>query len=278
MTHAHATPGAPVPATDRLAALLRRFAVDFLTGQSWNALPGFMAADYRLNIGGHVIAGREAQYVPAMIAAFEQFPGLCVTVHDVVLGEGAMAMHFTEHGASLRDDGRTAAWQGVSMFRVEDGQMQVGWAEEDYYGRKRQLRAGGECDAIGAPHPAPWDARAERRDDEAERVAREWLHAGGLTAARFVRWAGGPDDPDVSSLIHPHATHVDELFSAGQRVAFHATVRGVYAGGFVDVEPGRRGAPVVLRAAGLLTLQGGVVTAATVVPDRLGMRRSLKPR
>ena len=176
-----AAPPAPdaaaAPLVDPLTALLRRFAVDFLTGQSWQALGDIMAADYRLDVGGHTIAGREEQYRPAMRTQFDLFPGLCVTVHDVVVGEAAIAMRFTEHGASRRDAGQRAAWQGVSLFRVEAGQLQTGWAEEDYIARKRQLRTG-VCDPIEPPHAAPWDVRSKGVDLVAEAVARHWLLSG----------------------------------------------------------------------------------------------------
>lgn len=266
---------------DPLAALLRRFAVDFLTGQAWNQLPDIMAPDYTLNVGGHVIAGREERYRPAMLAAFVQFPGLCVTVHDVVLAPGAMAMRFTEHGASLRDGGRCAAWQGVSLFRVQDNRLQVGWAEEDYLARKRQLRSG-HCDAIEAPHNAPWDVRVQHPNATAEAVALAWLTAGGCCRpeciASTVTAAGVSLDPEPDTLLHVEAVTVDDLFSAGDRVVFHAVARGTYAGGYAELPPELTGQPAVLRAAGMLTVVDGAVIDARVVTDRLGLQRSLQPR
>jgi predicted ester cyclase len=264
-----------------LSALLRRFAVDFLTGQAWGQLPAIMTPDYRLNVGGHVIEGRDERYRPAMLAAFAQFPGLCVTVHDVVMSRDAMAMRFTEHGASAHDAGRCAAWQGVSLFRVRDGLMQTGWAEEDYLARKRQLRSG-VCDAIEAPHRAPWDVALQPASVAAEAIVRAWLASGAVFGSACIATpttnASEQRDPAPGTLLDVESVVVDELFSAGDRVAFHATATGTYAGGYADLPPDLRGQPAVLRGAGIVTVDAIDVVEARVVTDRLGLQRSLQPR
>ncbi len=136
------------------ARALRGFAVDFLTAHDVSAVERVMDPAYRLSIGGHVLDGRDTSYLPATAAQLDQFPGLTVTVHDTILGSDGVAMRFTEHGASLRDGGRVAAWRGITLFRLQDGRLAQGWAEEDYFARKRQLKS-------GAPDPvAP--ARAPR--------------------------------------------------------------------------------------------------------------------
>ncbi len=264
-------------AMDPLAALLRGFAVRFLTCQEWEVLPLVMAPHYQLNVGGFLIEGRDEQYRGAMVAQFEQFPGLCVTVHDVVLGEQAIAMRFTEHGASRRDDGRRAAWQGVSLFRIENGHLYRGWAEEDYIARKRQLRSG-VCDHIEAPHPSPWDSRMEGANPAAEQCARDWLKGTALLSSSCGAITAGGADPELAGLIGDVTAEVDELFSAGDRVAFHVTCRGTYAGGFADVEASRVGSPITVRAAGIVSVHAGEVRKARVVADRLGLYRSLLRR
>lgn len=257
-----------------LAVLLRGFAVEFLTSKQWTVLPKIMASDYVLNVGGHVLGGREKQYRTAMLPQFEQFPGLCVTVHDVVFGIDRMAMRFTEHGASRRDSGRQAAWQGVALFRVDGGQLVVGWAEEDYFARKRQLRTG-VCDTIEAPHPAPWDTHVMGPDAAAEACARDWL----LDAHSIVDAlsdVGQTEDPPAASLIAVKTTQIDEIFSAGDRVAFHATHHGTYKGGFPGVRSSVVGTPVALHVAGILTVRAGTVVASQLVTDRLGLQRALR--
>ena len=75
-----------------LAQLLRGFAIDFLTAHNNAVVERIMAPNYCLNIGGLVFDSRDDEYLPATAAQLEQFPGLNVTVHDVVIGENALAM------------------------------------------------------------------------------------------------------------------------------------------------------------------------------------------
>src|ERR1700722_5731760 len=96
------------------ARLLRGFAVDFLTSHDLRAVEGIMDPDYRLTIGGHVFEGRDHVYLPATAAQLDQFPGLAVTVHDVMLAPDAVAMRFSEHGVSRRNQGRAAVWGGIT--------------------------------------------------------------------------------------------------------------------------------------------------------------------
>lgn len=253
-----------------LACLLRRFAIEFLTCQRWDALDAIMDPDYVLHIGGHDISGREAQYRPAMAAAFAQFPGLNVTVHDVLLGERAVAMHFTEHGASRKDAGRRAAWQGISLFRLHAGRMMTGWAEEDYAGRKRQLRSG-NCDPVAAPHASPWDEPVREAVPEVGEVVRRWLEQGLDDSGLAVRWAG--TGATARDLLLIERVIVDECFAAGDRAAFHVTVTGRYRGGLDEIASDRVGHPVSLHAAGIVRTAAGRVVEGAVVPDLLGLQR-----
>lgn len=256
------------------AMLLRGFAVDFLTGHDLDAPARIMAPDYKLRIGGHVLDGRDEKYLPATAEQLRRFPGLCVTVHDIILGDQAAAFRFTEHGASIRHGGKLSAWGGVAIFRIGDGRLRSCWAEEDYFGRKIQL-ARGECDPVEPPHPAPWDTRPESGDAAVEAVARAWLERG--AAVSDLPRTSGPASarPDPDELIRVTRTRIDELFTAGERVAFHIEQHGTYAGGFDDVDASRAGDEVVLRAAGLLSVRDGEVVAARVTSDRLGLYYSL---
>lgn len=258
---------------DPLAVLLRGFAVEFLSAQQWSSLERVMAPGYRLNVGGYLLEGRDTAYRAAMIPQFQQFPGLCVTLHDVLLGEQHLAMRFTEHGESLRDGGRRAAWQGVALFRAQNGRLIEGWAEEDYFSRKRQLRSG-VCDRIEAPHLAPWDQRTLPADAGAEARARAWLADPDAVGALMA-------DPTAEDGTVPlrdfriERTEVDALFAAGARVAFHATFQGSLLCA-PDAGGGREKRPAVLRAAGILTMRGGLPSDVRLVVDRLGFTRALR--
>ena len=256
------------------ARLLRGFAIDFLTAHNLAAVNWVMDPGYRLSIGGHVFDGRDAEYLPATGAQLEQFPGLCVTVHDVILGPQVAAMWFTEHGVSPRNAGRAAAWGGVTLFRIENGRLRFGWAEEDYFARKRQLKSG-VCDAVRAPHQAPWDQACLPPSEATETVLRAWLADPAAVVDASVVDEISVEGPRFRDLVLPTAICVTELFSAGDRAAFHLACSGTYNGGFDDIDSSLLGRPVVLLMAGLVTVRDGWVGGAQIAADRLGLHRQL---
>jgi predicted ester cyclase len=256
------------------ARLLRGFAVDFLTCHDLTAVTRIMDPVYCLNIGGHVFDGRDNHYLPATAAQLEQFPGLCVTVHDVVLGPEAVAMRFTEHGVSRKHGGRAAAWGGVTLFRLQNGLLRQGWAEEDYFARKRQL-ATGACDSVKAPHAAPWDVPCVLPDATTEVIARRWLQNPAAVLGGQSIDEISAEGPRCADLIAPTDINLGALFSAGDRAAFHLDCHGTYAGGFDEIDRARIGREVVLRIAGLMTVRNGEVFAVQIAADRLGLYRQL---
>ena len=253
------------------ARLLRGFAVDFLAAHNLAAVEGIMDEAYRLSIGGHLLDGRDHQYLPATAAQLDLFPGLCVTVHDVVLSPDAVAMRFTEHGVSVRDN-RASSWGGVTLFSIEGGKLRNGWAEEDYLARKRQLKTG-MVDAIASPHPAPWDQPVRAPDPASDRTLARWLAdpPALLVGAEEIS-AGGPR---LAELISPSSLEVDIAFSAGCSGAFHGVLVGSYGGGFADVAAARLGAGIRLPIAGIVDIEDGRIARAQICGDRLGLYRSL---
>ena len=258
-----------------LAALLRGFAIDFLTSHDTAVVPRIMAPGYCLNIGGVVFDGRDDEYLPATAAQLEQFPGLCVTVHDVIVGENAVAMCFTEHGASVADDGRCAAWSGVTFFKTDGERLLKGWAEEEYISRKRQL-ALGFCEPIEPPHIAPWNTQPAQPDPAIEYIAKQWIAEQHPLVDIPANDRLSPLDADPRRLLDIRDARINALFSAGDRVAMHAEYRGTYAGGFGDLSPLLVGCPAVLRLAAMLTIREGQVVAARITTDRLGLSRALR--
>lgn len=254
------------------AQLLRGFAVDFLTAHVPAAARAIMAPGYRLSISGHLFEGRDDSYLPATVAQLEQFPGLCVTVHDVVLAPDAVAMRFTEHGASAKG-GIVSTWGGVTTFRICDGQLEHGWAEEDYFARKRQLKTG-EPDAILPPHAAPWDRPVEPARAETETVVRQWLSEP-ATLFRDIEEISA-QGPRLHDLIEPDDVSVSFMFTAGIRAAVHAIVSGRYKGGFADA-PGPVGAKVSVPVAAIIDVADRAIRRVQLCGDRLGLNRSLMP-
>ncbi|GGA51859.1 ester cyclase [Sphingomonas psychrolutea] len=258
------------------AALLRGFAIDFLTSHDGAEVGRIMDPAYRLLIGGFLLDGRDDSYFPATAAQLAQFPGLCVTVHDAIIGTDHVAMRFTEHGASVRDEGRVAAWSGVTLFRIADGRLAEGWAEEDYFARKRQLKSG-HCDPIRVPGAAPWDQPALASDAHVEAAVRNWLARPSFIFDPVVDEIviGGPG---FAALLDPSEVKINALFTAGPRAAFHLDLVGTYCGGFDDLDKATVGQAVRLRLAGMVDIENGAIVRAQISGDRLGLHRSLLKR
>lgn len=256
------------------ARLLRGFAVDFLTSHDVSAASWIMDPAYRLSIGGHVFDGRDTSYLPATTAQLDLFPGLCVTAHDVVLAPGGAAMRFTEHGVSVRQ-GTPSSWGGICLFRIEDGRLRQGWAEEDYFARKLQLKSG-VVDRIGAPHPAPWDEPVRDADAGTESALARWLDDPARLVAQVEEISSG--GPRLGQLITPQSFELSTAFLAGGRGAFHGVVHGAYAGGFDDIDTAHTGSAIALPVAGIFDTDGGTVTRVQLCGDRLGLYRTLLNR
>ena len=254
------------------ARLLRGFAVDFLTSHDTSAVEWIMDPAYRLSIGGFLLDGRDNSYLPATAAQLDQFPGLCVTVHDTIIGTEGVAMRFTEHGVSMREK-VPSTWGGITLFRMVGGKLAHGWAEEDYFARKRQLKSG-QCDAILAPHPAPWDAPALPPSAATEAAARAWAANPALLNHLAIEEiaSGGPG---FAACIEPTDVQVSHLFTADDRAALHLVIRGAYAGGFEEIAPALLGAAVELRVAAMLDVTDGAISRAQLSADRLGLHRAL---
>lgn len=253
-----------------LLGLMRRFAVDWLDRADPGTCREIMAPGYTVSIGGEVLTGL-ASYVPATLGQLDRFPGLLLTVHDLFLAGDRIAMRFTEHGPSAADGGRAAAWPGIGLFWWDGSVLVRNVTEEDYFGRRRQL-ADGVCDPIEAPMAAPWAVPDRGTSPEAESAVREWLERGDFDGALLDDgWTGR----SVPPLLEVAATDVKELFSAGDRVAFHVVQSGRYIGGLPDTNAAI-GRNAELSAAGMVTVTGGRAVAGRVVRDRLGLRRRLR--
>ena len=73
--------------------LTRRWVVEYFNGQNEQAAREFIAPAYTLEIGDHVFAGRDTQWLPAVAQQFAQFPGMGMTVHGLVVGSDRKAHH-----------------------------------------------------------------------------------------------------------------------------------------------------------------------------------------
>lgn len=233
--------------------LVRRWAVDWLAARDPSVCPEILAPGYALRIGGFELGPRD-EYVATTLGQLDRFPGLGVTVHELIASGDRVALRFTEHGASVKLDGRVAAWGGVALFEGDGRRLTRCWAEEDYLSRRRQLESA-TCDPIEPPAPAPWNVAPLAPDPAAEAVVRDWLERGELgTVDLDDGWLGHEVVAELEGTVE-----ADVLFSAGSRVAFHGAQRGP-------------GPP--LHLAGLVRVEDGEVAAGRVVRDRLGLRRA----
>lgn len=257
------------PLTVRLA---RRWVVDYFNAQNEAAAREFCDSDYTLHIGTTVFAGRDAQWLPAVRVQMDRFPGLGMTVHQVVASDRHAAVHFTQHGRDGGPGGRVACWSGIAIYERRGERLSGCVAQEDYMTRQRQLKSG-QADPIDPPAPDPWDSVIAAPDPHAEQRVRQWLE-GGWPKTAPVR----VDDEHVTgpplSFEVTH-THIGQLWSSGPDVVFHARQSGIYRGGWVGVSAGATG---VLHVNGVLRLVDGQITAGRVIRDRAGLRAALLAR
>lgn len=255
--------------------LARRWVVAYFNGQSDAAAREFIAPEYALEIGDHLFDGRDTQWLPAVAQQFAQFPGMGMTVHQVLAGSGdkadRVALWFSEHGASGGPGGPVAVWSGVGIYRASGERLVGCCAQEDYTTRSRQLRSG-SCDPVDAPAPAPWDTLPLGANPAAEAVVRDWLQRAWPQAESQVR----VDDEHLTGIrldFEVQATEVVDLFSSGKDVAFHARQRGRYRGGLHGVPVRER--LELLHVNGIVRVEGGAVCAGRVIRDRGGLKARL---
>jgi hypothetical protein len=261
-----------VTSLEPVVALVRRWSVDWLNSQRPEVCELILAPGYTLRIGGFLLGPRE-EYVPATLAQLARFPGLVVTVHQLVTDGERVAISFSEHGASARLEGRAAVWSGVSVFTWDGSALSGCFAEEDYYARRRQFDTG-LCDPVAPPAQAPWDQRPQPGCPATEGVVRAWLAGPDLRAAPVVCDDEATGQP-AERLLEVESCDVHVLFSAGDQVAFHVAQTGRYVGGLDGLDD-LVGETAVLELAGIVTVQDGQVVGGRVARDRLGTARALR--
>lgn len=262
---------APADGARSPVPLLRRWVVDYFNGHNDAAARTFIAPDYTLRIGEYTFAGRDAQWLPAVAQQFKAFPGLGMTVHQVLVGSDRVAACFSEHGASGGAGGRVACWSGVAIYRSNGEQLTGCVAQEDYFTRQRQLKSG-LADAVEPPAAAPWDSVALGADAAAEAVVRNWLSGDWPRPSTGVRC----DDEHITGLplrFEVQSAEISELFSSGPDVAFHVRQTGRYLGGLPSVDS--RDRVSVLHCNGIVRVQDGVVRSGRVIRNRMDLRASL---
>jgi len=249
--------------------LMRRWAVDYFNSHDASVAHEFILPSYTLEIGDYVFAGRDEQWLPAVQQQMQAFPGMGMTVHQLIACEDRVATYFSEHGTSA---GRTAVWSGVGIYRSNGTHLSSCVAQEDYMTRQRQLKSG-VSDAVEPPSPNPWDTVAMPANPQAEEVVRHCLLQAWPSPLSAVRC----DDEHITAvplLFDVTGIEFNELFSSGEYVAFHARQTGFYRGGFAGLEACAQ--TMLLNTNGILHVQSGRVVSGRVIRDRLGLKARLQ--
>ncbi len=245
-------------------ALVRRWVNDYFNRHDAAAARRFCTTGYALEIGDVVFAGRDDSWLPAVEAQMKAWPGLGMTVHQTVAGDGWAAAWFSEHGASGK---AMAAWSGVAVYFAANGWLTGCIAQEDYMTRRRQVKSG-EVDPIAPPCPAPWDTPVRPANPKAEAVVRSWLEGGwpradGAVACDDEHITGQPLTFDVSGIERCLT------WSSGDQVVFYARQRGTYRDGLPSPAAGSLAQTIDVN--GIVTVQEGRVTGGRVIRDRMGL-------
>jgi hypothetical protein len=252
-------------------ALMRKYCIDYTNSHDQSLYDEIMEPDYVVHISGFDLP-REAGYRQAVVDIFQRAPGLGLVVHEFVLNGDRLCMRFSEHGSMPTDDGvrRLACWRGIGLYKWNGRRLTENYVEQDYLSAHRQLATGvpHELDPI---HLDPWvGTEAVAADEEAEETVRAWLAKGDLLAAGLHRIDDSLADGPV---IDFNEVSVDDLFSAGNRVAFHVVARGPYRGGVDDVPADSVGSDATLHVAGIASVGGaGAVDDVHAVTTRMTVR------
>jgi hypothetical protein len=243
-------------------ALLRRWVVEYFNGHNADVARDFIAADYALHIGDVVFAGRDDAWLPAVDVQMKTYPGLGMTVHQTLAGDGWAAIWFSEHGST---EGRAAVWSGVGIYRG-DGTVLTGCvAQEDYFTRRRQLKAGSP-DLVDRPAVAPWDVPPAPANPAAEAIVNDWL-TGDWPRPQTLVLCDDDHITDEPLRFEVAATEVRDIVSSGDHVAFNVRQSGIYIGGL----PARGPCAEALDVNGLVRVWNGKVHSGRVIRDRMGL-------
>jgi hypothetical protein len=255
-------------------ALMRRYCIDYTNSHDQAVCDEIMDPSYVVHISGWDLP-RDSAYKPAVRRTFERFPGLQLQVHEFVTNGERLAMRFSEHGAASDAGGRFAAWGGIGLYRWNGRKLLENFVEQDFFSQEEQLASGAPA-PIESPHHDPWLAtRAEPPNPDAERLVRAWLAVGDLCAAQSATIDDAWHTGGWRSPLDVERVEVGDLFSAGDRVAFHIRQRGRYAGSLRGVDAACVGREATLICAGIADVRDGAVRTLRAITDRAGVRRAL---
>lgn len=257
-------------------ALMRRYCIDYTSVHDQSVCDEIMSPEYRITISGRTMD--MDSYRGAVTAAFQRYPTLVLTVHELMLSGDRLAMRFSEHGAAADDPDHVAVWPGISLYRWDGAVLIECRVEQDFLTRDEQT-ADGRTAPLEPGHPDPWaTTRDLATDATADAAVSAWLEALAMDPAAALRRPGtvllGSDRPDA--LVRDATVRIDDLFSSGDRVAAAVTVEGAYVGGLSDLSDDHIGIRAALPMTLFADIEGERVVGARVVRDRWGFIRRVR--
>jgi hypothetical protein len=249
-------------------ALMRKYCIDYTNSHDQSLYPQIMEPDYVVHINGLALQ-RSTTYADAVRRIFDAAPGLGIVVHEFVLNGDRLAMHFSEHAAMPAGGSRAlACWRGVGLYKWNGARLTENYVEQDYFAMRAQL-AGGRPHPLIPPHIDPWTTTEPvPADPDAEATVRAWLDEGDLAGAAAHEIDDERTGTTYDAVLDTDRVVVNDLFSAGAAVPFHATLHGSYRGGLGPGCDGLVGRPAALHVAGIAHVAGGAVAAVTAVTAR----------
>lgn len=257
-------------------ALMRKYCIDYTNSHDVSVCDDIMETDYVVHLSGFALE-RDPSYKPAVVDLFGRAPGLGLAVHEFVCNGDRLCMRFSEHSSLPTDDGRgLAVWRGIGLYKWNGRRLTENFVEQDFFAQHRQLDTG-RPDALEAPHLDPWMAtEIVPADQDAEDAVRAWLARGDLADADAVAIDDATPDRGSGLCVTPSDVALNDLFSAGRRVAFHVTVTGNYRGGLDGVPDEHLGSSVSIHVAGLAAVASdGAIGDVRAVTTRQGVASQL---
>lgn len=262
-------------------ALMRTYCIDYTNSHDQTLYDEIMEPDYVVHINGMDLV-RSSSYSESVTTLFDMAPGLGLVVHRFVLDGDRLCMYFSEHGAFPGADGpRLACWRGIGLYKWNGRRLTENYVEQDYRSMSVQL-ASGQPHPLTPPHLDPWvTTQPVPADPTAEDVVRTWLDRGDLADAASVEIDDGRTGVAYEPLLDVESVTLNDLFSAGSDVPFHATLHGTYRGGLGPRYERAIGATTSLDVVGIATVADGrighldAVTTRALAAERLSASEAL---
>ena len=255
--------------------LMKKYCIDYTSAHNQDVCDEIMREDYVVNISGMKLV-RDGTYKPTVTLLYQDMPGLQICVHDIITNGDRLAMRFSEHGVSLKQGkGNAAAWEGIGVYKWDGAQLTENYVEQNFLSKSQQLASGTPA-PVEPPHLDPWfGTQAQPSNPQAEAIVREWLAAGDLrsTPSLLVDGAWRGDTQDTVLAYEDHREN--DLFSAGNKVAFHIRQSGAYRGGLLPDDEELIGTPMKLNVVGIVEVENGQVARGRIVTDRFAAAQVL---